>query len=134
MAWACNGARRDLSEAQKACAFRACKEGAERWTATREEVAESANEARAEAKAEAVRLQERDEAGRFGPSGVIDDDTTRRDYRAEEERRTRTRLGAEIGIGRAAVEKGERNEDGTLAGCPTTDGTPGRDHQQKHAR
>jgi hypothetical protein len=117
LAWACNGARRDLSEAQKACAFRACKEGAERWTATREEVAEQANEARAAAKAEAVQQQERDEQGRFGPSAGIHDAETRRDYRAEEERRTRTRLGAEIGIGRAAVEKGERiwNYDRGLA-------------------
>src|SRR4051812_32082474 len=97
MAWACNGARRDLSEAQKACAFRACKEGAERWKATQEEVAEQAREARATA-ADA----RRGEDGTL-TSGAINDGTTGRDWSEVNARRSSTRLGAEIGIGRIAA-------------------------------
>jgi uncharacterized cupin superfamily protein len=77
LAWACNGARRDLAEAQKACALRACEEGAARWRATQGEVAERANEARATAKTEAVQQQERDEQGRFGPWGATPGGETR---------------------------------------------------------
>jgi hypothetical protein len=65
-------------------------------------VAERANEARAAAKAEAVQQQERDEQGRFGPSVGIHDAETRRDWSEVNARRSSTRLGAEIGVGRIA--------------------------------
>jgi N6-adenosine-specific RNA methylase IME4 len=102
LAWACNGARRDLSEAQKACALRACEEGAARWAGARGEVAEEARAARSAA-ADARRAED----GTL-TSGAIHDGTTGRDWSEVNARRTSTRLGAEIGIGRAAVEKGER--------------------------
>jgi hypothetical protein len=75
LSWACNGAHRDLTEVQKACAFLCCREGAARWRAARDEAAEG----KAAAKRRAVQEQAREEDGKFAVS-VIDDDTNGRDW------------------------------------------------------
>lgn len=95
--------RRDLSEVVRYLCERAMDEGEAAWNRTEQAVAAVANNARSAA---AV-------AGRVGRAAAkfslrINDADSERDRTAEEARTTRMRVAEEFGVGRAAVEKGER--------------------------